>query len=339
MAEDPHDVVAAPAVPPAQAWPSGAPGAYIPARAPMPDPRSPLPGLPFGSSYRTPRTRWWKGLLSILIVIVGILLFTTIGGLVAAIVDLVIGAQDANDLASGLIVMTPVVLLATNLSIVAAAALSIIAHRFVSGVRMGFFHSLRPGFRWRWLWISTAIAAPFYLAFAGLNLLDPAYRIEMSSSALAFLAVIVLTTPLQAAAEEYMFRGVVQRAAGSWLRSPRWALIVGTVVSASIFSAVHFAADPWLIAYYFLFGVGLSILAQLTGGLESGIAIHTANNIFLLAVSAFTGSMDAGFDRSAGVGSPVLLLPIVMLAIVIAILAAVARRKRLALVTPEPPLG
>lgn len=299
------------------------------------DPLSPLPGLPFGSSYRTPRTRWWRGALSIVLVIAGILLLTTVGGIAATVLDLLLGTQDLDALASGVVVMTPALLLATNLSIAGAGALSIVAHRYLSGVRAGYFHSVLPGFRWRWLWVSTAVAAPFYLVFAALNFLDPAFQPVGSPSMLAFLAVIVLTTPLQAAAEEYMFRGVVQRAAGSWARSPRWAMVLGTAVSATIFSIVHFAADPWLIAYYFLFGVGLSILTQRTGGLESGIAIHTANNLFLLAVSALAGQMDAGFDRSAGVGSPVLLLPIVMLAVVIAILSWLARRRRLALVTPE----
>ncbi|MFG6502477.1 CPBP family intramembrane glutamic endopeptidase [Microbacterium sp. P05] len=294
----------------------------------------PRPGLPFSSSYRTPASRWWKGAFSIVVVVAAVLVITTVGSLVATVVELVLGTQDPEALTRGIVAVTPGLLLATNLSLAAAGAVAIVAHRYVSGVRVSFFPSVRPGFRWRWLAVSTLIAAPFYLVFAASSFLDPAFRVTESPTLLAFLVVIVLTTPLQAAAEEFLFRGVIQRAAGSWVRSPRGALVVGTVVSATVFSAAHFAADPWLIAYYFLFGAGLSVLAQRSGGVESGIAIHTVNNVFLLAVAAMAGEMDAGFDRSAGVGSPVLLLPILMLAVVIAILSWLARRVRLALVTP-----
>src|SRR5699024_10729951 len=184
---------------------------------------------------------------------------------------------------------------------------------------------------WRWMWFSFALVAPVYLLFAASSFLDPDFRtFTFSGATLAFLFVIVLTTPLQAAAEEYMFRGVIQRSVGSWFRSPRWAFIVGTAVSAAVFSAAHFAEDIWLIVYYLLFGVILSILTQRTGGVEAAIAIHTANNLFLLLVSAITGQMDAGFDRSAGVGGPFMLIPVVILAVVLLVLSWIGKRRRLA---------
>src|SRR5699024_6914941 len=139
------------------------------------------------------------------------------------------------------------------LSLVGAAGVALLAHRWINGVRIGLFHSVAPGMRWRWLLISFAIVAPVYLLFAASSFLDPAYRtLTFSGTTIAFLCVIILTTPLQAAAEEYMFRGVVQRSVGSWFRSHRWGFIVGTAVSATVFSAAHFAGDAWLIVYYLL---------------------------------------------------------------------------------------
>lgn len=301
-----------------------------------PDTLIPLPGLPFGSSYRTPRARWWRGALSIAVVIAAVLLFSIVLSVAALAIDMILGLQDPEALVEGQISMTPAMLAATNLSLIVAAALSLIAHRFINGVRVGYFHSVAPGLRWGWMWLSFALVAPVYLLFAASSFLDPVYQtLTFSGTTLAFFFVIILTTPLQAAAEEYMFRGVIQRSVGSWFRSPRWSFVVGTAVSATVFSAAHFAADIWLIVYYLLFGVLLSILTQRTGGVEAAIAIHTANNLFLLLVSAVSGQMDAGFDRSAGVGGPVMLVPVVILAVVIVVVSWVGKRRGLATVTGD----
>ena len=317
-------------MPPSGAYPAGAYGAPLDTR----DPHTPHPGLPFGSSYRTPRSRWWKGAISVVVVVAAMLTFSLVFSIVAVLVDMLLGTQSLDALAEGRISMTPAVLAATNLSLVAGAGAALIAHRWINGVKIGYFHAVAPGLRWRWLLISFAIAAPFYLLFAASSFLDPTYQsLTFSGTTLAFLCVIILTTPLQAAAEEYMFRGVVQRSVGGWFRSNRWGFIVGTAVSATVFSAAHFAADVWLIVYYLLFGVLLSILTQRTGGLESAIAIHTANNVFLLIVASLAGQMDAGFDRSAGTGGPFMLVPLALLAILVAGLSWFAKRRKLARTT------
>ena len=309
---------------------------YAQPQQPPVDPRLPLPGLPFGSSYRTPHTRWWRGVLSIAIVVAAILILSTVFSFIAVAIDLALGVQSADALMSGQIIMSPALLAATNLGLVSSAALAFIAHRFVNGVRWGFIHAVVGRLRWRWLGFTLLLVAPVYALFAASSFLDPAYQdIRVDGTVITFILIIVLTTPLQAAAEEYMFRGVIQRSVGSWFRSTRWGLVVGTAVSAVVFAIAHFAQDPWLIVYYLCFGILLSVLTQRTGGLEAAIAIHTANNLFLLVVSALTGQMTEGFDRSAGVGGPVMLVPVVILAIVVAVLSLLAKRRGLARTTPE----
>ena len=99
------------------------------------------------------------------------------------------------------------------------------------------------------------------------------------------MAVVLLTTPLQSAGEEYGARGLIARAAGSWVADPRIALAISTVVSATIFMLAHGAADPWLIGYYFVFGVAMSVVVWRTGGLEVAVLIHTVNNLLLFTVA------------------------------------------------------
>ena len=56
--------------------------------------------------------------------------------------------------------------------------------------------------------------------------LDPSGEIRVDGEVVTYLAIVLLTTPLQSAGEEYGFRGLVQRSAGSWFRSTRVALVV-----------------------------------------------------------------------------------------------------------------
>ena len=53
----------------------------------------------------------------------------------------------------------------------------------------------------------------------------------VTGTTVVLLLAVVLTTPLQAAAEELMFRGAVMPAAASWIRAMRPALVLGVVLS------------------------------------------------------------------------------------------------------------
>ena len=136
---------------------------------------------------------------------------------------------------------------------------------------------------------------------------------------------MLLTTPLQAAGEEYGTRGLIMRAAGSWVASPLPGLIIAALVPSVLFMLAHGAGDPWLNVYYFLFGVTMSILAWRTGGLEAGIVLHAVNNMLAFGVVILAGQ-EINLDRSAGVGGAFMLVPMAALLIVTAVLVLFARR-------------
>ncbi|MFI7584042.1 lysostaphin resistance A-like protein [Kocuria sp. M1N1S27] len=286
--------------------------------------------LTYTEFYRTPRNRWWKGLVSILVLIAGLLLFSVALALGATAIDLLLGSTTTDELASGQITMTPALLLATNLSLIATAAVAVLLHRYLHRQPVGSLHSVVGRFRWDWLGRAAVVVVPLFVVYvAVLTLLDSPGPFTLDATAWAFLAIVLLTTPLQAASEEYIFRGVVQRAAGSWVSGAVPSLVLGTLVSAVTFSIAHFATDVWLIAYYLVFAVAMSLLTQATGGLEAAVLVHAANNFLFFLVTSSTGMMSEGFDRSAGAGGPIMLLPMLFVAAVAVVLVVMARRRGL----------
>src|SRR5699024_5639228 len=126
-------------------------------------------------------------------------------------------------------------------------------------------------------------------------------QFAITGTTVGLVVVAVLTTPLQAAGEELAFRGAFLPAIASWIRPARTATIVGLVGSSIVFGLVHFSVDPWLLAYYTLFGACMALLAMITRGLEAPIAFHVSNNVILMVVSAlFAGGGGVEIDRSVG---------------------------------------
>ena len=119
-----------------------------------------------------------------------------------------------------------------------------------------------------------------------------------------FLVVIILTSPLQAAAEEVFFRGYLMQALGSLVAKP-W---FGVVVSALVFALLHGTQNLPLFLDRLGFGLLAAVLVWRTGGLEAGIAAHVINNVFAYVLAGLTtsiaeiraiseiGWVDAAFD-------------------------------------------
>ena len=64
------------------------------------------------------------------------------------------------------------------------------------------------------------------------------------------------------------------------------------------FALAHGTQDGWLFGDRLAFGVVASWLAWRTGGLEAPIALHVANNLVSLAVTASTGSLEDSLTAS-----------------------------------------
>lgn len=125
----------------------------------------------------------------------------------------------------------------------------------------------------------------------------------------AMLALVLLSTPIQAAGEELMFRSAMLPAAASWVRAVRPALVVGLIVSGLGFAAVHGSADPWLFGYFALVSVSTGVMAIISGGIEAPVAFHVANNVLFTTVNTLMAGGEAfAIDRSTGSGDASLLI-------------------------------
>ena len=169
--------------------------------------------------------------------------------------------------------------------------ISIVLVLLIHRVRPGYLSSVLGHIRWRWFFLTLALGfAALWLVLLVQNLTMPGgpnWAITPQAGALWFILVMLVTTPIQAAAEEYFFRGYLMQSLGSLVASP-W---FGIVVSAAVFTLFHASTNLALVLDRFAFGVLAGWLVVRTGGLEAAIGAHIANNVSAFGLAALTSSM------------------------------------------------
>jgi uncharacterized protein len=313
-----------------QPWPAvGPPG---PAQAWQP--------RPYPQLLRGPTFRWWRPLLSILVAVAVAAVFFVAVGLGAALLRLMQEAfdpgSDATSVTDEAWLITPVGFAWTNLLLAALIPVALLATWAGYGWRPRWVSSVAPGVRWGWLVRCYALTFPVVaLSVAGTWLLagDP-WAPEPRWGWL--LLVVLLTTPLQAAGEEYLFRGWLPQLVGSAIPDARIGALLGGALSSTLFAFAHGEQNGWLFADRFVFGAIACWLVWRTGGLEAGIALHGANNIVALVASIGTGSLGATLQASEGSALFVLIDLATLLTAAGAVLFVARRRPPVRLFVPPP---
>jgi membrane protease YdiL (CAAX protease family) len=144
----------------------------------------------------------------------------------------------------------------------------------------------------------------------------------VDSGVVWLLVVVLLTTPLQAAGEEYLFRGLMLQGLGA-TRLPTW---LCCVASGAVFATAHAQFSPPLFADRLALGAVFAWLAIRTGGLEAGIAIHTVKNYAGLIPAAFLDDISQTLDPHDVSWLP-FAVDVVLLAILVPWMVAVVRRR------------
>jgi membrane protease YdiL (CAAX protease family) len=255
---------------------------------------------PYALLMRARDWAWWRPLL-------GLLLFTVLYGVAAALLVVVVLVTGVvPDLA--LVDLTDVaVLLVTNLSLIVAIPIVWLCWLVPHGLRIGWSSSVLGRLRWRlllpWTWrasasLGVAVALGLLVAVAatGTDVTGP------GSSFPWMLLVVLTTTPLQAAAEEYVFRGYLSQTIAGWIGRPRAGALVAGTVTAALFSLAHGPSDVQTFLYRFAIGLALSAVVWLTGGLEAAIALHAVNNVVVFLLAGALGDRAAAAEPGGVVG-------------------------------------
>lgn len=293
---------------------------------------APWPGAEYHHTLRTPAGRWWRPLVGIVVSLLLFLVASIVCFAGAVVVDAFVFGRQVD---MSRMVVTPALFVGILLPLIALVPLTWGVTRWLHGQALGWTGSVEGRFRLSRLGVAVPVVLVAFVAYLALStLIHPCGEGGRGADWLAYLVIGVLLLPMQAAAEEIFFRGYLTRAVASWIPRPQVAFVVSALVSAALFAVAHGAADPWLNLYYLCFGLTLSVLTRLTGGLEAAILVHVANNVGAAIVGSLTTDMSTSFDRSAGVGGPFMLVQIVAVALVAAALVWWTRRRGFATRVP-----
>ncbi|MGW0861118.1 CPBP family intramembrane glutamic endopeptidase [Streptomyces sp. NPDC002611] len=312
----------------------------------------PPPG-PTGFPYhrmdrRTGRHRWWRPLVgtllfcfAYLVVVLLLIAGTYVFGAMADTPELPDGGPDFGLVGNTALELT---------SIAIALPLVLLAVLWPGRRPAGTVSSVAGRVRWRWLgWCLLAAVLPvvvltgtaFFLPEGETGSAESAVWVGWGSF-LTSLAVLAVFVPLQAAAEEYVFRGWLTQAVGSLVRSP-WIVVLPQAV---LFAAAHGWGTRWGFIGLMVFGVVAGWLTIRTGGLEAAIALHVLNNLVAFGTLAAIVDGLASDETAADSPWPVALVDVATTLMYVALVLWLARRhqpQRLAppmpMPGPMPPFG
>ncbi|MEU1400889.1 CPBP family intramembrane glutamic endopeptidase [Streptomyces sp. NPDC005728] len=297
---------------------------------PLPEP------LPYHRLARlSARHRWWRPLVGTLVVAV---LYVIAVGVLYGVVDEVGSRKGYPRDPDGWVEFGPVPDTAVDLLLIALATpVVLLAVRWLGRRPAGSVSSVAGRLRRRWLALCMLTALPIVaLAMGGMFLLpadgDDEFRWaggEVFGPAPAMLVVLV---PLQAAAEEYVFRGWLTQAVGAFVRSP-WCAFLPQAV---LFAAAHGWGTPWGFADLVVFGAAGGWLTWRTGGLEASIGLHTVNNVLAFAASAATVDGLRSDETAADATWPLVVLDVASVVLYTAAVVWLLRRRSLDRTAPAP---
>jgi membrane protease YdiL (CAAX protease family) len=284
---------------------------------------------PYPQLLRGPRFRWWQCLASLGIGVGGV-----IGLLILSIpvflVFYVVGTSGGDPPPSfddtwG---SSPPGLLLTNLVLAALIPVSMLAVWGGYGWRPRWLASVTGRIRWTWLGLCSlaalALTAGPTLLLAVLTEDVGSWKAEEQWPLL--LAVVLTTTPLQAAGEEYLFRGWLPQLVGSAFPSALAGALVGGTGASLLFAFAHGQQDPWLFCGRLAFGGTAAWLVWRTGGLEASIALHVVNNMTAFGLTIAQGGLADSLTITEA-DPLIVLIDITTMVLVAAAIDLLARRR------------
>lgn len=200
---------------------------------------------------------------------------------------------------------TPLGLAFLNLTLATAIPIAWLVTGVLHGLKPRWLSSVLPRLRWPYFLVCLGLSVLALVAMVLVALVLPAEADSTATGELNrftsttrdFLLVIVVLTPLQAAGEEYAFRGYLTQAFGGLFGSR----IVAVLGPALLFALAHGVGQSVPVFFdRFAFGVVAGVLVIVTGGLEAGIAMHVLNNFLAFGFALAFGDMGEALTATGG---------------------------------------
>jgi membrane protease YdiL (CAAX protease family) len=200
----------------------------------------------------------------------------------------------------------------------------LLASRMVQGRGVGLLSSVWWRLRWGWLrrmlLLAVAVFAVYFLVlFVLASAMGQQFDFRADHPGIPLMIVLVVALiPLQATAEEYVFRGYLMQLIGRWLKHPAFAILLP--VPLFVFGHIY---DVWGMLNVGIFAVIAAWLTWRTGGLEAAIALHIVNNGLIFLLGSFSL-----VDANATEGTPLDLLLTTLTLVVFAVLSVRSAQRR-----------
>lgn len=203
--------------------------------------------------------------------------------------------------------LTPMGLALVCVSLAAAIPVVLVVSRVAHGLPGRWVTSVAGCVRWRWLLaciglsvmaLGAAVLVASALPEHGGATVEGSLN-NVTEHTLDFALIVLLLVPLQAAGEEFAFRGYLTQAVGGLLGG-RVGVTLAVIAPAVLFALAHGSQDPPVFLDRLAFGVVAGVLVIVTGGLEAGIAMHVVNNWTFFALSLLYGDITEALAPVAG---------------------------------------
>jgi membrane protease YdiL (CAAX protease family) len=299
--------------------------------------------------HRVGRPGIWRSLVGSLLVLV--LVFVLVPAVAGAIAfAALMAAGNTMEQTTAILDVTkeatPTGLALLNIVIAAAIPVSWAVTWWLHRLKPRWLSSVAPRLRWRYLLVCLGLAVVALVASLGVGLLLPLAPgeapigevNEFTSRTRDFVLVVLLLTPLQAAGEEYLFRGYLTQAFGSLVWGRRASQVLAVLGPALIFALFHgFSQDAPVFFDRFAFGVVAGILVIRTGGLEAAIAMHVLNNFLAFGLALAFGDLTTALTATGGSSWWMILTTLTQSLVYLALASWLA--KAMGLVNVGPPVG
>ncbi len=205
--------------------------------------------------------------------------------------------------------LSPAGLAYVNLALASLIPAAWLVNRWLHGLKPGWLTSVAPRMRWRYAGVCFGLAFVALIAMVMVAAVLPSgsSAAELSGETNAFttrsrdfLLVILLLTPLQAAGEEYGFRGYLTQVVGGMLGGVA-GRVAAVIVPALLFAMAHGLGQSVPIFFdRFAFGIVAGVLVIATGGLEAAIAMHVLNNWLAFSLAVAFGDLSSAMNPGEG---------------------------------------